>query len=306
MSRAGVPAWLSGPMCAAYSAHRRLRVDGALGQRWTPTSGILPGCALAVFALSVLLRPWFCRTGRLHDSLQRRIYVDDLTVWARGNAGDVAEAIADALAMTRAYETDLDWCLHGMKSKQFANTSEARAWLQRQTPAIAVTTAVRDLGVVASAGPRRRAPVAAARLRLARGRFGRIRRIPAPFRWRCMMGASAGTAAGLYGAVWGWPTAMELEQLRRAARSAACRGLRAAAEIVFGICSPTWRLDPKAVAVLAPVIQAVTSLRAGRLQLQRWRQTAAAVVAGAGRASGPVAAAFASLQLLGLGTDVEC
>ena len=306
LCRAGVPAWILEPMLAAYSAPRRLRVEGALGQPWAPTSGILPGCALAVFALSVLVRPWYCRTGRVHDILKRRVYVDDLTVWARGDAGTVGEVVAEALAITRAYESDMDWWLHEVKSKQFANNDAVRRWLQQQTPSIGVTTTVRDLGVVATAGPRRRAPVAAARLRVATGRFGRIRRIPASFKWRCWMGAAAGTSAGLYGASCGRPPAKELEQLRRAARGAVCRGLRAAAEIVFGVLSPTWRLDPKAVATLAPVCQAVRALRAGRLPAQLWRSTAAAVAAGVGRNAGPVAAALRSLQALGLGSDFEC
>ena len=306
LSRAGVPSWLLEPMLAAYSAPRRLRVEGALGQPWVPTSGILPGCALAVFALSVLVRPWYCRTGRVHDALRRRVYVDDLTLWARGDADTVAEAVAEALVITRAYECDMDWRLHEVKSKQFANNASVRRWLQRQTPSIGVTTSVRDLGVVATAGAKRQAPVAAARLRVAIGRFGRVRRIPASFKWRCLMGAAAGTSAGLYGATCGRPPAKELEQLRRAARGAACRGLRAAAEIVFGVLSPTWRLDPKAVAMLAPVCQAVRALRNGRLPLQLWRSTAAAVAAGVGRRAGPVAAALCSMKALELGDDLEC
>ena len=53
----------------------------------------------------------------------------------------------------------------------------------------------------------------------------------------------------------------ELEILRRAARVAVCRGGgRAVPEIIFGVLSPTWRLDPKAVAALAPIWQAVRAL----------------------------------------------
>ena len=136
LARARVPAWLSGPLLAAYKAPRRVRVDGALGQPWVPTSGILPGCALAVFVLSVLVRPWYQRTGRVHDGLRRRVYVDDLTVWARGQADEVAEAVAEALRITRAYEADMDWRLHEGKSKQFANTASVRRWLQHEMPSI--------------------------------------------------------------------------------------------------------------------------------------------------------------------------
>ena len=294
LARAGVPAWLLEPMVATYTSPRRLRVDGALGRTWAPTSGILPGCALAVFALSVLVRPWYQRTGRVHECLRRRVYVEDLTVWARGDEEVVAVAVAEALAITRIYEHDVDWRLHEVKNKQFADTAAARKWLQRQTPALKVGTVVRDLGVVASAGSQRRAPVSSARLQLSRGRFARIRRIPAPFRWKCYLAGAAGTSAGMYGASCGQPPASDLERLRRAARTAVVRGQRAAAEIVFGVLSPTWRLDPKAVAVLAPVVQAVRAIRSRRLDLATWRRSAAAVLDGTGRSVGPVAAAVAS------------
>jgi hypothetical protein len=303
LARARVPAWLSGPLLAAYKAPRRVRVDGALGQPWVPTSGILPGCSLAVFVLSFLVRPWYQRTGRVHDGLRRRVYVDDLTVWARGQAGEVAEAVAEALRITRAYEADMDWRLHEGKSKQFANTASVRRWLQHEMPSIRVVSEIRDLGVVAVAGRRRRHP---ARMQLARGRFARLRRLPVPFRWRCLVGVAAGTAAGTYGSSCGRPAAAELEHLRRAAKDAVHRGRRAAAEIVSGVLSPTWHLDPKQVVVLAPVLQAARALRAGRIDLAVWRTTAAAVAAGAGRSVGPVASALRSLRELGLGTDVEC
>ena len=67
--------------------------------------------------LSVLLRPWYLRTGRIHDALRRRVYVNDLTIWARGNANEVADAVADALDMTLAFEGKMDWRLHYGKSK---------------------------------------------------------------------------------------------------------------------------------------------------------------------------------------------
>eukprot|EP00974_Lingulodinium_polyedra_P102971 9967760-Lingulodinium_polyedra.AAC.1 len=81
--RAGVPRWLVGCVCSAYEAPRRIRVDGALGECWIPTSGILPGCALAVFVLRVLLVPWE-RAVEAESDVARRIYVDDLTFWRVG------------------------------------------------------------------------------------------------------------------------------------------------------------------------------------------------------------------------------
>ena len=173
-------------------------------------------------------------------------------------------------------------------------------------PSISAGTEIRDLGVIAVAGKRRKHPVSAARVQLACGRFARIRRLPVPFRWRCLMAAAAGTAAGTYGSSCGRPAARELEQLRRAAKAATGHGPRAAAEIMFGVLSPAWRLDPKAAVVVAPLLQAARALRAGQLDLASWRNTAAAVNAGAARAVGPVAAALRSLRELGLGDDMEC
>ena len=53
-------------------------------------------------------------------------------------------------------------------------------------------------------------------------------------------------------------------------------GARAAAEIVFGVLAPSWRLDPKAVVVLAPVQQAALALRTGRVQMASLRGAAGA------------------------------
>ena len=161
----------------------------------------------------------------------------------------------------------MDWRLREVKSNQFASTASLRQRLQRETPSIKAGTEIRDLGVIAVVGKRRKQPVSAARMQLAGGRFARLSRLPVPFRWRCLMGAAAGTAAGTYGASCGRPAAGELEQLRRAARAATRHGPRAAAEVAFGVLSPVWRLDPKAVVVVAPVLQAARALRAGQLDL---------------------------------------
>eukprot|EP00974_Lingulodinium_polyedra_P008568 817974-Lingulodinium_polyedra.AAC.1 len=72
----------------------------------------------------------------------------------------------------------------------------------------------------------------------------------------------------MYGAACGPPPARELAALRRAARDVACHGAaRCANEIVFGLLSPSWRLDPAALAVLGPVAQAVRSLKARAVEL---------------------------------------
>eukprot|EP00974_Lingulodinium_polyedra_P016794 1629295-Lingulodinium_polyedra.AAC.1 len=67
------------------------------------------------------------------------------------------------------------------------------------------------------------------------------------------MGAAAGTGAGMYGAACGAPPVAELGGLRRAAKAAVMHGGgRGAAEVVFGVLSTAWRLDPAAVAVVGP------------------------------------------------------
>eukprot|EP00974_Lingulodinium_polyedra_P081280 7872580-Lingulodinium_polyedra.AAC.1 len=66
---------------------------------------------------------------------------------------------------------------------------------------------------------------------------------------------------------------------------------RAAAEVVFGLLSPAWRLDPAAVAAIGPMMMAVRALKAGTVDLSWWRSALAAVGADAralGR-GGPVA-----------------
>eukprot|EP00974_Lingulodinium_polyedra_P074114 7181681-Lingulodinium_polyedra.AAC.1 len=100
LARAGVPGWPLGPVCSAYEAPRRLRVDGALGGEWRPTSGILPGCALAVFVLRALLVPWE-RAVEAAADVSRRIYVDDLTFWRCGLGQTVGNEVAAAVAATR-------------------------------------------------------------------------------------------------------------------------------------------------------------------------------------------------------------
>ena len=105
LQRAGVPQWLYAPALAAYSARRRVRVGRAVGDPWTPSRGILPGCALAVFFLSVLTWPWQRRTRSIGDRLRQGVYVDNFTLWARGpaqEAAELGEAVRGAMQLTTA------------------------------------------------------------------------------------------------------------------------------------------------------------------------------------------------------------
>eukprot|EP00974_Lingulodinium_polyedra_P128120 11204785-Lingulodinium_polyedra.AAC.1 len=128
LERAGVPEWLRGPVCSAYAAPRRIRVDGALGDPWQPTNGILPGRALAVFVLRVMLAPWE-RAVDAASTVSRRIYFDDLTFWKAGLDGGVGRDVSDALAVTRRFEAAVDWQLNAAKSRLWANTAGLRRWL---------------------------------------------------------------------------------------------------------------------------------------------------------------------------------
>lgn len=143
---------------------------------------------------------------------------------------------------------------------------------------------------------------------MACGRFARVVGLTAGFRdGGALVGAAADTVAGLYGAACGRPSAQQLEGLRRVARSAVCKGgQRAAAELVFCILSPTWRLDPKAIAALAPHRQVLRVTRSGTFPQHLWQTIVAAVTAGVGRRDGSVVAALTSMNLLGLGQNVTC
>eukprot|EP00974_Lingulodinium_polyedra_P129554 11210463-Lingulodinium_polyedra.AAC.1 len=65
-------------MRAAYRADRRSRAEGALGGPRRPTSGILPGRALAVFLLRILLVPRGRAMESEDNTVKRRACVDDL------------------------------------------------------------------------------------------------------------------------------------------------------------------------------------------------------------------------------------
>eukprot|EP00974_Lingulodinium_polyedra_P070364 6809208-Lingulodinium_polyedra.AAC.1 len=56
---------------------------------------------------------------------------------------------------------------------------------------------------------------------------------------------------------------------------------RYANEVVFGLLSTTWRLDPAAVACIGPIARAIRALRAGTVGREWRRDIAAAVLADA-------------------------
>ena len=264
MMAAGVPGWAARPVLAAYAAPRRLRVAGAQGDPWFPERGILPGCGLAVFVLSVMLRPLVVAAAALDHSLRVRLYVDDLTLWIRSAlaaGADAASVLQEALRLIAAFAAAAGWELSCSKSVLWSTAPAVRQLLAIDA-AVPVGTRFRDLGVIAVTGGRRAAAVAPARLLEARRRLQRISWLPVPFARRCRLGAASATAVGTYGATCGRPPAGELAGLRAAAKAAVLRGHgRAAAEVVFGLLSPAWRLDCAAVVVLAPVLALARALR---------------------------------------------
>eukprot|EP00974_Lingulodinium_polyedra_P009866 947143-Lingulodinium_polyedra.AAC.1 len=69
---------------------------------------------------------------------------------------------------------------------------------------------------------------------------------------------------------------------------------RAAAEVVFGLLSPAWRLDPAATATIGPVMMAVRAVKAGTVTVAWWRGAMDAVGADARSLArgGPVAGVY--------------
>eukprot|EP00974_Lingulodinium_polyedra_P074164 7186208-Lingulodinium_polyedra.AAC.1 len=59
----------------------------------------------------------------------------------------------------------MDWQLNSAKSRLWANTRVLRRWLAAEGGGVPAATCFKDLGVTAHAGPARRAPVAAERIR---------------------------------------------------------------------------------------------------------------------------------------------
>eukprot|EP00974_Lingulodinium_polyedra_P038719 3709714-Lingulodinium_polyedra.AAC.1 len=67
---------------------------------------------MAVFVLRVLLVPWAVAVEAAKSRVQRRAYVDDLTMWRRGRREEVGVEIANALEATRRFEEAADWQLN--------------------------------------------------------------------------------------------------------------------------------------------------------------------------------------------------
>eukprot|EP00974_Lingulodinium_polyedra_P032470 3126919-Lingulodinium_polyedra.AAC.1 len=59
----------------------------------------------------------------------------------------------------------MDWELHASKSRLWANAASLRRWLATEGGGVPTATTFKDLGALASAGPARRAPVTAERIR---------------------------------------------------------------------------------------------------------------------------------------------
>eukprot|EP00974_Lingulodinium_polyedra_P084089 8142713-Lingulodinium_polyedra.AAC.1 len=76
----------------------------------------------------------------------------------------------------------MDWELNISKSRVWWKAQTLRRRLPAKGGGAPASTTFKDLGVVASAGPARQAPATAERIKGAIGRFGRLARLPLPFR----------------------------------------------------------------------------------------------------------------------------
>ncbi len=287
------------PALQVYSAPRRLRVRQAVGEFWAPSSGLLPGCALAGFFLAVLTHPWYKAVSEVDSRLSARLYVDDATLWATGAPSDAVALARIGIGVTVRFEAAFGWVLHRIKSNIFASTPSARQALDGEA-GLKAEASFLDLGVRQVAGAKGGSPLKPGRVKGALGRLQLIARLPLPFRARCLMAQMAGTAAACFGMACGRPPAGEVTDLRRAARAAIFRGSQLAApEILFTVLHTNWRLDPEAVSVLQPLWMLLRSASRGGFPGCTWDLAASAATAQAGRSLGPAAAVVMSLQQLG-------
>jgi hypothetical protein len=148
LAAAGWPAALAGPLQDMYCAPRRLRVAGALGAPFLPTSGIPAGCPIAVDLLAVLTWAWHKRASALPKPLTLRRYVDDLTAWGYGPMTDMVEAIPAVHQCTHEFAAAFQLDVHPTNTVEFAASVTLRRRLGAADVAAVVRDQFRDLGVI--------------------------------------------------------------------------------------------------------------------------------------------------------------
>ena len=80
----------------------------------------MAGCAIAVFALAVCIRPWPEETS-IVEQLTGRLYADDNTTWSTGTVEQVEEALTGGVEATRALAKAMKGNLHPSKSMASTN-----------------------------------------------------------------------------------------------------------------------------------------------------------------------------------------
>ena len=262
LTAAGWPAAILGPLLAAYSFRRRLRIGDAVGDFHRPCSGIPAGCPLAVAALSVLTWPWQVAVTGAGATAARR-YVDDLTAWHRGDADDSRVAALAMWSATELFVRAAQLTINVAKSGTFSSSAQGRAVLAADDPSAPVLTCFKDLGITQHAGgPALVAP--AARVLSTLARFERLAGLPLPYPQRSRAVAAAGVAAAAYGALAGVPSGRDLAKLRTWAGRAVWRGGRfGAVELRLLLGAEHGRADPAAVITLAPLLALSRALRRG-------------------------------------------
>ena len=261
---AGWPAALWGPVVAAYEAPRRLRVAGAMGQPWLPTSGIPAGCPLAVDVLAVISIVWAVALAAAPLPPVARRFVDDLTCWKAGDVPAVAAAVSAAWESTMGFASALQLDIHPDKTVQFGASVLVREALVDEDPGLEVKRSFRDLGVQQVLGLAGAAAAGDGRVAGSWDRFRRLAALPLPYQVRVHAAAAAGVAAATWGACVGPPTARVLGRLRTAAGRAVWRGGRfGAVELRLLLGAPLGRADPAAACALEPLLMLAKALRWG-------------------------------------------
>ena len=234
-----------------------------------------------------------------------RFYVDDLTTWVTGRPEQVEAAVVAALQTTEAFAKDHSWKLNTKKGTIFCNCADLRArlrvWQRNTCRDLPVADHCRDLGLQQQVGQAQRLPTDKKRIDEALIRFRKVGQLPLPFLDKCRVAATAAAAAAAYGAALGGAGRTLLTTLRAEAKRSLCQGgQRAAAEIVFGLHSQSWRTDPAAHQCLAPLIMLAKTMRQRTWCRTRWMQAEAG-----GRLYGVVAAVHRSMEQLGLAGQVD-
>ena len=304
LGAARVPQALAGPMLDAYSAERRIRVNGLLGAPFTPTSGLPAGCPLAVFALALLLVPWRASAQAAAPSFAHRLYVDDVSLWKIGGPLQASsDELVAALGTTGAFARLGTGPEHPLRHACLLAVRPFEPTLAPRVGPFQVGSDFLDLGIPTRAGPISRfVGMGATRLGEARLRLNLIGRLPLPWAARGHLSSSSALAGAGYGLACGLAPLAELRALRaRTIHATWGHALfHANPAALMALASPSWRWDPFARAAIEPLLALHRALQLGTADLPSFARVAL-LVAGGSETGGPASAILHGLRFLGLG-----